>query len=251
MTSVCMATYNGGRFIKEQIDSILSELEKDDEFIISDDGSTDNTLEIIASYNDERIKLLHHKKQGNKYYPTLNLCYSTANFENALRQAKGDYIFLSDQDDIWEKGKVKACLELLKEYGYVIHNLAVIDESGNFLKKRFYEKMPVAFKVHKDILSLHFWGCCLAFRRELLDYALPFPAKVPQHDSWISLIAEKTSRCVSINEPLIRHRLSSQNTSTGGRKSRNSLFLKIRYRLNTLLELEKRYRELKKEGKIK
>lgn len=107
MISVCMATYNGGRFIKEQIDSILPQLSQYDELIVSDDGSTDRTLEIIASYKDERIKVFHHQKTGNKYYPTLKVCYSTNNFENALKQAKGDYIFLCDQDDIWEKNKVE------------------------------------------------------------------------------------------------------------------------------------------------
>ena len=80
MISVCMATYNGGRFIKEQIDSILPQLSENDELIISDDGSTDRTLEIIASYKDERIKVFHHKKTVNKYYPTMKVCYSTSNF---------------------------------------------------------------------------------------------------------------------------------------------------------------------------
>ena len=66
MISVCMATCNGERFIKEQIDSILPQLSQDDELIISDDGSTDKTLEIIASYKDVRIKVFHHNKTGNK-----------------------------------------------------------------------------------------------------------------------------------------------------------------------------------------
>ena len=139
MISVCMATYNGERFIKEQIDQILPQLSQDDELIISDDGSTDRTLEIIASYKDERIKVFHHQKKGNKYYPTLSLCYSTSNFENALQQAKGDYIFLSDQDDIWEKNKVKICVELLRNYDYVIHNFSVINENGVFLQEKFYQ----------------------------------------------------------------------------------------------------------------
>ena len=65
MISVCMATYNGERFIKEQIDSILPQLSQDDELIISDDGSTDRTLEIIASYKDERIKVFHHLNPTN------------------------------------------------------------------------------------------------------------------------------------------------------------------------------------------
>ncbi len=239
MISVCMATYNGGRFIKEQIDSILPQLSQDDELIVSDDGSTDRTLEIIASYKDERIKIFHHQKTGNKYYPTLKVCYSTSNFENALRQAKGDYIFLCDQDDIWEKNKVGESIELLKQYDYVIHNLSVVDEKGNILKDKYYKKQVLTFKIFQDIKSLSFWGCCSCFNKKILQSALPIPEKVAQHDSWIGLVAEKIGRCAYIEKPLIRHRIYGENTSTGGKKSRNSGCLKIRYRFAMLCALLK------------
>ncbi|MDE5758415.1 MAG: glycosyltransferase, partial [Allobaculum sp.] len=91
MISVCIATYNGERYIETQIRSILDQLNEDDEIIISDDSSTDRTLDIIRSLNDSRIKLF----AGNKFHSR------TFNFENALKQATGDFIFLSDQDDIW------------------------------------------------------------------------------------------------------------------------------------------------------
>lgn len=240
MTSVCIATYNGARFIKEQIDSILSQLSAGDELIISDDGSTDGTLNIINSYNDNRIKVLHHQKKGNRYYPKLKLCYSTNNFENTLKHSKGDYIFLSDQDDVWENSKMKNSLDLLKKYDFIIHNFSLIDESGNMIKEKYYEKQPMNFNILSDILSLPFWGCCICFNRKVMEKALPFPEKIPQHDSWIGLIAEKYGKCCWSDAPLIKHRLSSHNTSTGGRKSENSFLLKINYRLNILIELLKR-----------
>ena len=96
MISVCMAIYNGEKYIKEQIDSILMQLSNEDELVISDDSSNDRTLDIIAEYNDRRIKVLHHIPAiGNSFVK------AKANFENALSVAKGDYIFLSDQDDVW------------------------------------------------------------------------------------------------------------------------------------------------------
>ena len=95
MISVCMATYNGAQFIKEQIDSILCQLSTEDELIISDDGSTDETLSIINSYKDNRIKVFQHKAaEGSAFIK------ATRNFENAMSHAVGDYIFLSDQDDM-------------------------------------------------------------------------------------------------------------------------------------------------------
>ena len=97
MISVCMACYNGEKFIQEQVDSIICQLGLDDELIISDDGSNDRTLDILFSYEDSRIKILHNRA-----------CHGfVGNFENALSHAKGDYIFLSDQDDIWKKEKVQ------------------------------------------------------------------------------------------------------------------------------------------------
>ena len=90
MISVCMATYNGEKYIEEQLKSILSQLGENDEVIVSDDSSTDNTLAIVESFNDVRIKIF----PNNKFHSPI------FNFENALKQATGDYIFLSDQDDV-------------------------------------------------------------------------------------------------------------------------------------------------------
>lgn len=242
MTSVCMATYNGARFIREQIDSILPQLGAEDELIVSDDGSMDGTLGILAEYAaaDTRVKVLHHEKRGNRHYPSLKLCFSTSNFENALRHAQGEYIFLSDQDDIWETDKVKKSLELLKAHDFVIHNLSLINDTGNSIKERYYKKRPLKFHVLADLRTLTFWGCCTCFNRKILEKALPFPPKIAQHDSWIGLVAEKYGSCFWNDECLIRHRLFSLNTSTGGRKSENSFWLKIKYRLNMLVALVKR-----------
>jgi len=89
MISVCIATYNGEKYIKEQLDSIINQLDKNDEIIISDDGSSDNTIKIIESYKDGRIVLYKNSFKN-----------VVLNFEFAIDKSKGDYIFLSDQDDI-------------------------------------------------------------------------------------------------------------------------------------------------------
>ena len=96
MISVCIATYNGERFIREQIDSILRQLSSDDEIIVSDDGSTDDTISIINSIDDKRIRIIEGPR---KHSPTHN-------FECAMKEAKGYYIFLADQDDVWKPNKV-------------------------------------------------------------------------------------------------------------------------------------------------
>ena len=88
MISVCIATYNGEKYLAEQLDSILLQVSEEDELIISDDGSTDGTIDIIMSYHDNRVKVLHHISS-----PGSSFVKATRNFENALLHAHGDYIF--------------------------------------------------------------------------------------------------------------------------------------------------------------
>ena len=124
--SVCIATYNGEKYIKEQLDSILVQLGEDDEVIIGDDGSTDLTLDIIKSYNDPRIKIYKNS------FKNLIL-----NFESTLEKAKGDYIFLSDQDDVWLPNKVKDSLKDLFKYDVVISNCKVVNKNLDVIHESF------------------------------------------------------------------------------------------------------------------
>ena len=103
MISVCLATYNGELFLKEQLTSILKQLGDSDEVVVSDDGSTDLTLTILQEFNDPRIKVFHHDKRKQKY----SFDYATHNFENAINNSSGDVIFFSDQDDIWMPDKIE------------------------------------------------------------------------------------------------------------------------------------------------
>ncbi|MDR0620012.1 MAG: glycosyltransferase, partial [Bacteroidales bacterium] len=112
-----MATYNGEKYIKEQLDSILCQLGMDDELIISDDGSTDKTLEIIQHYQEPRVKILSNVKRHS----------IIGNFENALIHAKGDYIFLADQDDVWTSDKVNVVLAALATTDLVVSDCTVVD----------------------------------------------------------------------------------------------------------------------------
>ena len=127
--SVAMATFNGEKYIKEQIETILENLSDNDELVISDDGSTDNTLDIISDYNDSRIKLISGPKKGIK-----------KNFENAINNCEGDYIFLSDQDDIWNSNKIEEVMKVFHEKNVmlVIHDAKIVDSDNNLLEKSFF-----------------------------------------------------------------------------------------------------------------
>lgn len=236
MISVCMATYNGERFIKEQIDSILPQLSENDELIISDDGSTDRTLEIIASYEDRRIKVLHHKKNPKlaKVKHGRNFYYVTENFENALKEASGDYIFLSDQDDVWCKDKVKKCVNEMQSSLFVVHNMKIIDENGNMVKNPRYNDNPLPKNWLAIVYHMRLWGCCMAFRKECLAFILPFPDRLLAHDYWLAALCIKKVRCSYIELPLINYREHSDSVSY---KRHRSIFYKISYRFKLLFEI--------------
>ena len=234
-----MATYNGAKFIREQLDSILVQLAPEDEIIVSDDGSTDGTLDIISSYQDPRIKVLRHAKDPRlKRTPEI----VGANFQHALVHATGDYIFISDQDDIWLPGKVDKMSACLSEAALAACNArALVDGEEKGLIYR--DKLPMK---NYTLRRGKYYGCCMAFTREVLQYALPFPHKMPLYDYWIGLIAEVVGGVQYIPEPLALHRIHSSNTS---RTLKLPVYYKVYYRIRLLVQIYARLLTIKLKNK--
>ena len=196
MNSICIATYNGEKYIKQQLLSILSQINIDDEIIISDDDSTDNTIEIIKSLKDKRIKIIHGGFHHFKW-----------NFANALQHAKGEYIFLSDQDDIWVEGKYQTCLNKLKNIDLICHNSSVVDENLNTIIPSFFDYYHSGKGIIKNSIKNTYFGACMAFNRKVLDTALPLPKTMEiGHDIWLGLIAESIGSVEFIQTPYLLYR---------------------------------------------
>ncbi len=221
MVSVCMASHNGEQYIEEQINSILNQLDQTDELVISDDGSTDKTIDIIMSLSDPRIKLFLFKntEKGKQSHE-----YATLNFENALKQAKGDVIMLSDQDDVWLDNKVEVVKAYLKDYPYVVSDCYVTDSNLNIISDTRFTKEE-SYHINKYaalVLSTPYQGSCAAFRREVLEKALPFPKGLQSHDRWIGNVAAFLFNVKIIPEKLIyyrRHEGTASNSFGGGKAS--------------------------------
>ena len=222
MISVCMATYNGGKYLNEQIDSILLQLSENDELIVSDDGSTDNTIAILESYNDRRIKILHNLGRHG----------CNANFENALQHAVGDYIFLSDQDDVWVEDKVEVCLANLQSADLVVHDCFVTDGNLNITQPSFFKFRKSKRNFAYNIFVNSYVGACMAFKRSVLHYSLPIPPSLLiYHDGWIASLADIMGRVSFVNKPLIYFRRHDSNTSQSARKSSFSVAYQLKYRV--------------------
>jgi glycosyltransferase involved in cell wall biosynthesis len=229
--SVCMATYNGEQFISRQLQTILMQLQPDDEVIISDDSSTDRTLELIEAFRDNRIRLFSGQTFRSPVY----------NFEHALKRASGEVIFLSDQDDEWVEGWVDTALHELREVSLVVCDADVINAKGELrpdLGAKIYHGMRKP-GVLRNLYRNGYIGCCCAFRREVLEAALPFPDRLPWHDWWVGLIADMFFSTRFIRNKMIRYRSHENNVSTTGKKSSSTLWQKVNMRVRVSLALAK------------
>jgi len=231
MISVCMATYNGEKYIKDQLLSILKQIGNKDEIIISDDLSNDKTIEIIESLNDSRIKIFFNKDRGY-----------TNNFQNALRFASGDFIFLSDQDDIWVHNKLKIMSELLTKYDFVVSDAKIVDAKLESLGSTYFELRGGGENgFMNNLKKLKYIGCCMAFRRIILKKALPFPNNTTlcPHDFWIALISEFYYKTHVIKEPLLLYRRHGENISA--HKSSTPFIFKIQFRIYSFFKVLSRF----------
>lgn len=206
--SVAMATYNGEKYIEKQIESIVKQLEINDELVISDDGSSDNTIKIIEKLSKKytQIKLLDGPKKGVKQ-----------NFANAISNCNGKYIFLSDQDDIWINDKVvKVVEEFEKDTNIycITHNCDVVNgDMSEVLIDSFFEHRKSRAGVFANIYKNRYLGCCMAFRNDMKKYILPIPNDIEMHDQWIGVLCDKYGKSLFLNEKLIHYRRHGGNVS--------------------------------------
>ena len=232
--SVAMATCNGGRYLVEQLDSILHQSRLPDELIIHDDASDDTTISVIRDFVSRapfpvRLKV-NHERLG-----------STRNFEEIIRECTGEIIFLCDQDDIWHPNKIA----LIEEYfmcnsraGAVFSDAKVLYQYKNSTEYKLWDKIRFSPRERTQILANEacsvllrhpvVTGATMAFRSSLRDFVLPIP-DVWVHDAWISLLIGSISRLSMMPETLISYRQHAVNQIGIRRrnKNKNKSFAKI------------------------
>ena len=217
-----MATYNGEKFIREQLESIVPYMNANDELIVSDDGSSDATKLILGEFIKTRVNIrcIDGPKNG-----------VVKNFENAIKAASKDILMFADQDDVWLPEKLSRIRELFesqKNVELVLHDMYMC--SNEQIEKKQYGQSDFSQRKRKhgilyNMLYSGYYGCCMCFRKELKDEILPFSDKVNMYDQWIGLIGEYRKSSVFLNEPLIIHRVHGNNMT-----QRLPLFESIKYK---------------------
>lgn len=230
MVSVCMAVFNGEKYIREQLLSILSQIKPDDEIIISDDGSWDNTVRMIKEMNDSRIKVYHNNyKRG-----------IIGNFVNTLIHSSGEYIFLADQDDVWLPDKYSIVIEYLNNFDLVHHDSIVTNENLETVYDSLYSILNNGRGIIKNIKKSTYYGSHMAFKRKVLEKAIPFPeTKEVGHDLWLGLVAEMTATVRFIPNKLILYRRHEKAYCNLFQKSSRGFLVKICGRLQIIYYLIK------------
>lgn len=223
MISVAMTTYNGEMFVLEQIHSIFHQSRPVDELIVVDDHSQDQTIPMIL-----HVKQEHPDWNIKVYVNTNNLGYKR-NFEKAIALANGDYIFLSDQDDVWHEGKVEAMMKIMEgnaDIQVLASSFDLIDQEGNPLR---IEEDPnrsnhnfLLKKVEKDSLTPmtleefayhnYFQGCALVMTKKIRKLFLDHFTDLIPHDWLINMLAAKENGMVYYDHPLFAYRIHAQNT---------------------------------------
>ena len=239
--SVAMAYYNGGQYIEEQLQSILSQIGPEDEIIVSVDGADDGSMEYLLekARGDRRIRLTKGPGRG-----------VVKNFEHAISQCQGDYIFLSDQDDIWMADKVEKVRKALGQEGTVavLHNGVLADEQGRTIEgPSLFELRNSRDGILHNLVKNSYMGCCMAFRKELVPIILPIPEEMYMHDYWIGTAAEMMGRVALIKKPLIKYRRHQDNVTDLEHGSTAFMLKKRLYMVRCLQILKKRVKGKKGE----
>lgn len=207
-----MATYNGALYIEQQLRSILCQLAETDEVILVDDHSSDTTLDVVGKIGDGRIKI--YRNDFNEGI--------IRSFERAIRQASGDVIFLSDQDDIWYPEKVKRFMEVFDghpDVTLVLSDAKIINEENEVVADSYLvSRGGFSSGLWHNIIMNKYLGCTMAFRRSMTDMFLPIPKDVPMHDVWIGCINSIYGKTCLLNMPLMAYRRHQYNATPSRRR---------------------------------
>ncbi len=220
MISIAMATYNGSRYLRDQLDSILSQTIQDFEIVICDDCSTDSTMSLLDKYSAKDSRIHVYQNEHNLGFKE--------NFSKAISLCNGDYIALSDQDDIWMEDHLEMLFNALNEHNAVLAcgDATIIDSNGNEmgLTSSFIDGMDavpmnnIEKARHILLCENSFQGSSMLMRRSLAERAIPIPSAIGFHDTWIAALACFFGGLTYIQAPVLRYRRHSHEVTKGKRR---------------------------------
>jgi len=240
--SVCMATYNGARHVERQLRTILSELGPDDEVIIVDDSSRDDTVAVIEQIDDRRIRVLRNERNRRE----------VQSFSRALVEARNDVVFLADQDDVWVQGRVTLMAGALEKSGadVVTSNFDWMDDAELPVDIPFDGVRASASRQHlRNIADIfigrtNYFGCAMAMRREFVPLIAPIPSFVESHDLWIAIASNLFRTNVHLDSKTLHKRKHDSNATSvvSTRSLRKKLWSRVLFGWSLLVLMHRLWR---------
>lgn len=235
--SVALATYNGAKYLREQLDSIYDQTYGEVEVVVSDDHSTDDTMEILQEYarshnlrwsaNDENVGFLK-------------------NFDRVIRMCDGEFIALADQDDIWLPQKLEVLVGALQDHTLIYSDAELIDENGRPLGSTLSRNNRLHFIRGSRNRAFVFNNCAsgntMLFRQALTQHILPIPDAMAFHDIWITFVASTVGTIDYVRTPLVYYRRHAESVTTRRHIKRSRIASKARKRLEKRAKLTKKVR---------
>ena len=252
--NILIATYNGEQFLQEQLESLFQQSYTNWKLLIHDDGSTDNTINIIKDY------ILKYPDKIQFFDDKLNFGSALVNFSFLLEKSNAKYIMFCDQDDIWLPNKIELTVKKMQELErenpnipLLIHtDLKVVDSNLNVLSNSYWSYQgidPQYDTLNRLLVQNIITGCTVMINRKLGDIALPIPNEVIMHDWWLGLVASVFGQIHSIDIPTILYRqhdnndtgASSFNIGTILNKAKNLSEVDLKKYINQAMPLLERY----------
>ena len=227
--SVILASCNGARYIRAQIETILACLDDEDELIVSDDGSTDGTRAIVLAFAsaDRRVRLTNGPQRG-----------VMANVEHGLRQCSGELIFLSDQDDLWRNDKVRVVSAMFAadpELTCVVHDMEVVDGDLKIISPSYFALRGASPSLIPNLVRNSYLGAAMAFRASFLQIVLPIPPSATMHDQWFGMNSALFGKVSFLPLPLGYYRRHGKNQTELNSPGPLSMIILRRIRMVSLL----------------
>lgn len=216
---VVIATYNGEKYIAQQLQSIIEQTRKPDIIVISDGGSIDNTVvkckEVLSKYDDIRSIMLTSEKPLNV----------SANFQKGIMNCNADYVFFADQDDVWKPDKIKIVIDsmVISDAAFAFTDAVIVDENLNSMGTCLWE--TIGYQQNEDVREILVCdeqflklllkrnivtGMCMCLRKDFIECVVPFDLNV-LHDKWIAMYAALSVKTIAISEKLVQYRQHTAN----------------------------------------
>jgi glycosyltransferase involved in cell wall biosynthesis len=215
---ILLATYNGEKFLREQLDSLLNQTFQDFTILIRDDGSTDATLQIIEEYQQKHVAKINLIKDDKQNVGV------TQNFNLLLEKSNADYLFFCDQDDVWLNEKMELSLKKIQSLEDKNHStpcmiysdMKAIDEQGNITADSVWQQLklhPKYFTLNRLLVQNIPHGCTMLINKAMKNIAYPIPKDAILHDHWMALLAVTTGKFIAMEVPLVLLRNHNENVT--------------------------------------